>query len=148
MLLGQPETVVHNLQELAHRLDDMVGGEHRDHRIRVAGRDGGGGESDGVERVAPGGFAEKLLGGKPVERGGDGLRMAQARADVAVFCGDKTLQPVEGELEQTFSADERDELFWQLGAAHRPQPRARTASNNQRVSHVFRTLSNPCWTGG
>ena len=61
MLLDQRIAGVDDRLELIDRLDDVVGGEDADGRLRVAPGENGRAEADGVERVAPARLAQELL---------------------------------------------------------------------------------------
>ena len=122
--------------EPVDRLDDVVGREDADHRLRVAPGEHRRAEADGVERVAPARLAEELLRAKPGQRPCGWPRRAIAPAQTKHRSGGSSPSSrstaISSRLRPPINGNQ---LFGQRGAAHGPQPRARTAGDNHGISH-------------
>ena len=135
MLLRQRESLLNDLAEAIDGADNMVGREDGDHGVWIVAADHRRAQTNGIERVAARRLAEELRRLQTRYCGQDRLGMFFARADIAALGRHEPFEPLVGDFQQAFAFDKRDELFRQGLAAHRPQPRARTAGENQCVSH-------------
>jgi len=136
LVLGQGKALLHDRSELILGGDQVVGGEHGDHRGGVQLADHRGGQRYGVERVAAHRLGDVVRLGKARQRFEHRGLVTRAGTDVPLLGRDQALEPLERNLQQRPAGDEGNQLFGLFRTAHRPQPRARTARHNQCVSHA------------
>jgi hypothetical protein len=93
----QVERGLHRLLEHLDRLDHVVGGRDRHHRVRVPLAQHRGGEADGVGGVAAHGLAEEVVLGQLGEVVEDELAVLAAGADVDAVGGQDAAEAVVAE---------------------------------------------------
>jgi len=116
-------------------LDDVVGRDHGERRVRIFLGQDGGGEADGVGGVAGLGLAEEVLGREIREVAEDGLAVDRAGADVDAVRGQGLEEAVEAEAEQALALGDGQELLGRVAAGEGPEAFAAAAGHDDAVSH-------------
>lgn len=134
MHLGDAKTVGERARMAADVADDVVGGEERHHRLRIAAGDGRAAEHHRAGGIAADGLDDEVPFGKPRHEARHRARLRGVRDDPDALARDNRSEAIDRHLDERLFPEKREELLRPIFAAARPEAFALAAGHDQDVT--------------